>query len=61
MKTKEEKEAKRDARRARDRAMDEKLEREFFDPEKRKRRRRNVRIGWCVTLAILLGADLRPV
>lgn len=58
MSTKEEKTAKRQARIKRDRAMDEKLEREFFDPEKRRRHKRNVRIGWCVTLAILLVATL---
>lgn len=58
MKTREEKESRRQARIKRDRAMDEKLEREFFDPEKRKRHRRNVRIGWCVTLVVLLVATL---
>ena len=58
MSTKEEKTARRQARIERDRAMDEKLEREFFDPEKRRRHKRNVRIGWCVTLAILLVATL---
>ena len=38
----------------RDRAMDEKLSAEFSDPQKRARRRRNVRRGWCITLALLL-------
>lgn len=51
-------EAKRRARAERDRHMDEKLLADFRDPEKRKKRRRNVRIGFCVTLAILLVASL---
>ena len=38
----------------RDRAMDEKLRKDYYDPEARKRRRKNVRVGFCVTLAIML-------
>ena len=49
---------KREAQRERDRQMDERLTREFYDPEKKKRRRRNVRIGWCITLAIVLVASI---
>lgn len=46
------------ARAEKDRAMDEKLNREYHDPEKQRKRKRNVRIGFCVTLAILLIASL---
>ena len=42
----------------RDRAMDEKLNSEFSDPQKRARRKRNVRRGWCITLIILLLSSL---
>lgn len=58
MKTKEERAAKRAAQAEKDRLMDDKLERDFHDPEKRARRKRNVRIGWCITLAIVLLASL---
>ena len=37
--------------------MDEKLRHDFYDPDARKRRKRNVRIGWCITLVILLIAS----
>ena len=55
---KEERAKKREAQAERDRAMDERLLKEFEDPDARKRRKRNVRIGFCVTLAILLLASL---
>ena len=42
----------------RDRLMDEKLQRDFTDPSARARRKRNVRIGFVVCLAILLVASL---
>ena len=51
-------EARRAARVERDRAMDARLLAEYNDPVKRKRRRRNVRIGFCITLAILLIASI---
>ena len=46
------------ARSEKDRAMDEKLLHDYKDPDKRRRRRRNVRIGFCVTFAILLITSL---
>ena len=49
---------KREAQRKRDEEMDAQLRRNFFDPEKRTRRKRNVRIGWCITLAIVLVASI---
>ena len=42
----------------RDRAMDEKLSEEFGNQEKRARRKKNVRRGWCITLVILLLSSL---
>ena len=58
MATKEERAAKRAAQAEKDRLMDEKLQRDYYDPDKRKRRRRNVRIGFCITLAILLVTSI---
>ena len=52
------KQERRAAQAEKDRLMDEKLLKDFNDPEKKKRRRRNVRIGWCITLAILLIASV---
>lgn len=52
------KQERREAQAEKDRLMDEKLLKDFNDPEKKKRSRRNVRIGWCVTLAILLIASV---
>lgn len=54
----ETKAAKRAAQAEKDRLMDEKLRKDFYDPDKRKRHRRNVLIGWCITLAIVLMASL---
>ena len=49
----------RQARQAeRDAAMDEKLRHDFHDPEARKKRKRNIRIGFCITFAILLIASV---
>ena len=42
----------------RDRAMDEKLVRDYYDKDTRAKRRKNVRIGFVVCLAILLVATL---
>lgn len=42
------------ARDALDRKMDEKAVRDFNDPDIRKKRRKNVRAGFCITLAIML-------
>ena len=39
---------------ANDKTMDEQLQKNFFDPEKKKRRRKNVRIGFCIVFALLL-------
>lgn len=44
--------------RERDKAMDQKLYNDFYDPDKRKRRKRNVRIGFCICLVILLVSSL---
>ena len=38
--------------------MDERLAEEFHDPEKRARRKRNVRRGWCITLVVVLLASI---
>lgn len=54
----EEKAAKRRLRDERDREMDARLVREFNDPEKRRARRKHVRAGFCITLAILLIASV---
>ena len=58
MATKEERAAKRAAQAEKDRLMDEKLRADFNDPEKQKRRKRNVRRGWCITLIIVLLASI---
>lgn len=58
MASKEERAAKRAAQAEKDRLMDEKLRKDFYDPEKKRRRKRNVRIGWCITLVIVLLASL---
>ena len=58
MATKEERAARRAAQAEKDRLMDEKLKADFYDPEKRKRRKRNVRIGWCITLVVVLVASI---
>lgn len=58
MATKEERAAKRAAQAEKDRLMDEKLRADFYDPEKQKRRKRNVRRGWCITLIIVLLASI---
>ena len=42
----------------RDRQMDEQLRANFYDPEKKKKRRKNVRIGFCITLVLLLVASV---
>ncbi|MDY2624813.1 MAG: alpha/beta fold hydrolase, partial [Coriobacteriales bacterium] len=41
-----------------DRLMDERLAMEYRDPGKQKKRRKRVRIGFCITLALLLVASL---
>lgn len=56
--SKETSSTRRAAQAERDRLMDEKQTKDFYDPEKRKRRRRNVRIGWCITLAVVLVASI---
>lgn len=49
---------KKTARVAKDAEMDKRLYQEFYDQAKRKRHKRNVRIGFVVTLAIVLVASL---
>lgn len=44
--------------RERDQAMDQELYNDFYDPDKRKKRKKNVRIGFCICLAIMLVASL---
>lgn len=44
--------------RERDQAMDQELYNDFYDPGKRKKRKKNVRIGFCICLAIMLVASL---
>ena len=52
-----EREARRQRQAARDKAMDEKLHADYFDPEKRAKRKKNVRRGFLVTLIVLLVAS----
>ncbi len=54
MKGSESKADRKRAREERDRAMDEELVKNYYDQGKRRRHKRNVRIGFCICLAVML-------